>query len=67
MNTLTSQTEYAELSARIETLLQKATKGGGFHSLTLDKGDELARFSLLAEAYEDRIPLMPTKVDAGHA
>lgn len=48
--------------AHIETFLQKATASGGFASLTLEEADELAKLSLLAEAYEDSIPLMPIKV-----
>ncbi len=63
MNALTSKADYDQLMARIETYLQKATVGGGFDSLTADEGDELARLSLLAEAYEDSIPLMPIIIE----
>lgn len=62
METPTNETEYRDLMARIETFLQKATVGGGFASLSAEEADELARLSLLAEAYEDSIPLMPIKV-----
>lgn len=62
MNTPTNETEYQALMVRIETFLQKATAGGGFDSLSAEEGDELAGLSLLAEAYEDSIPLMPIKV-----
>ncbi len=62
MHTPTNETEYQDLMARIETFLQKATAGGGFASLSAGEADELAQLSLLAEAYEDSIPLMPIKV-----
>jgi HTH-type transcriptional regulator/antitoxin HigA len=62
METPVNETEYRDLMARIETFLQKATAGGGFASLSAEEADELARLSLLAEAYEDSIPLMPIKV-----
>ncbi|WP_026262137.1 helix-turn-helix domain-containing protein [Spirosoma panaciterrae] len=58
----TNPTEYQQLMAQIETLLQKATVGGGFDTLTPEEGTELAQLSELAEAYEDSIPLMPIKV-----
>lgn len=54
--------EYQALMARIEAFLQKATAGGGFASLSSEEGDELAQLSLLAEAYEDSIPMMPIKM-----
>ncbi|TAE30875.1 MAG: helix-turn-helix domain-containing protein [Cytophagales bacterium] len=47
---------------RIEAFLQKATAGGGFSALSQEEGDELHRLSLLAEAYEDSIPIMPLPV-----
>lgn len=62
MNAPTNKGEYDELMAITETFLQKATVGSGFASLTPQESDELARLSLLAEAYEDSIPLMPIKV-----
>ena len=62
METPVNETEYRDLMARIETFLQKATAGGGFASLSAEEADELAHLSLLAEAYEDSIPLMPIKV-----
>ena len=54
-----NKTEYRQLMTHIETFLQKATKGGGFDSLTLEDRNKLARLSALAETYEDDIPLMP--------
>ena len=57
--------EYRQLMARIENYLQKATTLGGFASLSADEASELARLSLLAEEYEDGIPLMPIQVPRG--
>lgn len=50
------------LMEEIEVFLQKATNGGGFEILTPEEGNELLRLSLLAEAYEDSIPIMPLPV-----
>jgi len=63
MNAPTNRAEYDELMAHIEIFLQKATAGGGFDALTTQEGDELARLALLAEAYEDSIPLMPVLIE----
>lgn len=63
MNAPTNKAEYDTLMAHIETYLQKVTTGGGFDCLTDIEGDELARLSLLAEAYEDSIPLMPVVIE----
>ena len=52
-------TEYTALIAEIETYLQKVTQQGSFDSLSPSEADELHRLSLLAEAYEKSIPLMP--------
>ncbi|MBK7937798.1 MAG: helix-turn-helix domain-containing protein [Lewinellaceae bacterium] len=46
---------------KVETYLQKATRGGGFQSLAPEEQHELHRLSLLAEAWEDNIPLMPIR------
>ncbi len=43
----------------IEGYLAKATEGGGFHSLLPSEAKEVKQLSLLAEAWEDGIPLMP--------
>jgi HTH-type transcriptional regulator/antitoxin HigA len=58
----TTYADYQQLMAQIETLLQKATAGGGFAALNPDEATELAQLSAWAEAYEDSIPLMPIKV-----
>ncbi len=43
----------------IEGYLSKATEGDGFQSFLPTETQELQHLSLLAEAWEDRIPLMP--------
>ena len=54
-------TEYEQVMQIIEGYLQKATNGGGFQSLPVQESQELQRLSLLAETWEDSIPLMPLK------
>ncbi len=54
-------TEYEQVMQIIEGYLQKATQGGGFQSLSKPESGELQRLSLLAETWEDNIPLMPLK------
>ena len=61
INQVTNENEYKETMATIETYLQKATQGGGFESLSPAEADELHRLSVMAEAYEDSIPLMPIR------
>jgi HTH-type transcriptional regulator/antitoxin HigA len=46
---------------QIEALLQKSTQMGGFDKLPKEDADILASLSLLAEQFEDNIPLMPIK------
>ena len=58
----TDEKEYTKVMAEIEFLLQKATRQGGFQSLTLEETEQLQKLSLTAEAYEDSIPLMPIPV-----
>ena len=65
MKKLTNDTEYRQLMTRIESYLQKATTLGGFTSLSADEASELASLSLLAEEYEDSLPLMPIQVPQG--
>ncbi|MBO0934678.1 helix-turn-helix domain-containing protein [Fibrella sp. HMF5036] len=48
--------------AEIETYLQRVTQHGSFDLLTQAEADELQRLSLMAEAFEDSIPLMPIRV-----
>lgn len=53
--------EYDEVMKRIEKLLQKSTKGGGVKRLPPKELETIKKLSLMAEAYEDSIPLMPMK------
>ena len=52
---------YEQVMQIIEGYLQKATQGGGFQSLLPQESEELQRLSLLAETWEDSVPLMPLK------
>lgn len=58
---LKSRKEYDKVMERIEKLLQKSTQLGGFDKLSVVDRNVLADLSLLAEQYEDSIPLMPMK------
>lgn len=53
--------EYDEVMKRIEKLLQKTTRNGGFEKLPAKEVETLKKLSLIAEKYEDSIPLMPIK------
>jgi HTH-type transcriptional regulator / antitoxin HigA len=53
--------EYEEVMKRIEKLLQKTTKSGGFKNLAAKEVKTLQQLSLMAEQYEDSIPMMPVK------
>ena len=53
--------EYNEVMQRIEKILQKTTKNEGFDKLPVKVKEELKQLSLMAENYEDSIPLMPIK------
>lgn len=53
--------EYEAVMARIEKLLQKSTEAGGFDKLTKKEAETLENLSLIAEQFEDSIPLMPIK------
>ena len=57
-----NEREYKVTMKTVESLLNKATKAGGFHKLSTDEAAMLANLSKLAEAYEDNIlKLMPIK------
>jgi HTH-type transcriptional regulator / antitoxin HigA len=58
---ITSRKEYDEVMSKIESLLQKATELGGFENLSKTDRANLSQLSILAEQYEDGIPLMPMK------
>lgn len=53
--------EYDAVMAHIETLLQKSTEAGRFDKLTKKDAETLKNLSLIAEQFEDSIPLMPIK------
>ena len=53
--------DYKKVMQIIEGYLGKATKGGGFQSLSDTETKELKQLSLLAETWEDSLPLMPIK------
>jgi HTH-type transcriptional regulator/antitoxin HigA len=53
--------EYEAVMARIEKLIQKSTEAGGFDKLTKKETETLENLSLIAEQFEDSIPLMPIK------
>lgn len=58
---ITSESDYQMVMEKVEAYLQKATQNGGFHTLDAQERTELQHLSLLAEAWEDRVPLMPIK------
>lgn len=53
-----SEIEYKIVMNRIETLLQKSTKGG-LEKLSSKEKIELEQLAHLAEKYEDAVPMMP--------
>ena len=54
-----SHDEYICVMETIEKYLQKSTKGGGFSVLNHLEIEDLGSLSVLAEQYEDSIPLAP--------
>lgn len=58
---LSSREDYNKVMKDVEKLLQKSTKLGGFEHLSKEDAAKLAELSLMAEQYEDSIPLMPIK------
>lgn len=62
LNKIRSEKEYKAVMKTIETLLEKATRLGGFHMLPKQQSEMLAKLSRLAEAYEDNTKqLMPVR------
>jgi HTH-type transcriptional regulator/antitoxin HigA len=61
MYKINSEAEYQEVMERIEGYLQKSTRNGGVQILSALENEELRNLSLLAESWEDGIPLMPIK------
>ena len=58
---IADRAEYNEVMKQIEVLLQKSTSNGGIDGLSADETNTLQELSLMAEHYEDSIPLMPIK------
>lgn len=58
---INSKEEYLQVMEKVESYLQRATSGGGFQSLNQDEREDLWQLSLMAEAWEDDIPLMPIR------
>lgn len=56
-----SEEEYLQVMEKVETYLQRATAGGGFQGLSSEEQEDLHHLSLMAEAWEDNIPLMPIR------
>lgn len=54
-----SRKEYDKVMSKIESLLQKATELGGFEKLSKTDRADLSQLSVIAEQYEDDVPLMP--------
>jgi HTH-type transcriptional regulator/antitoxin HigA len=58
---INSEAEYRQVMDRVESYLSKATAQGGSQTLSTSEKEELHHLSLLAEAWEDGIPLMPIR------
>lgn len=62
LSRIQNKNQYDAVMQTIESLLEKATKKGGFHHLSKEEGNLLASLSKLAESYEDNVmKLMPLK------
>lgn len=58
-----NEKQYNQVMSLIENFIQKATDGGGFHSLSKKEADELERLGLLAEKFEDEVlKIMPMRL-----
>ncbi len=58
-----NEKQYNQVMSLIENFIQKATDGGGFHSLSKKEADELERLGLLAEKFEDEVlKVMPMRL-----
>jgi len=58
---INSEAEYLEVMDRVESYLSKSKTQGGFSTLSSIEKEELQHLSILAEAWEDGIPLMPIR------
>ncbi len=57
-----TEKEFTLVMKTIDALLDKATKNGGFHTLSKEEASMLSSFSKMAEVYEDKtLMLMPIK------
>lgn len=62
MKRITSEKQFKASMTTIDTLLDKATKQGGFHTLSKEESNFLADLSKQVEDYEDNaLHLMPIK------
>ena len=63
INKIRNEVQYNQVMTMIESIIEKATAGGGFYSLSKDEANELESLSLLAEQYEDDVlKIMPLPV-----
>jgi HTH-type transcriptional regulator / antitoxin HigA len=58
---INTEEEYHQVMEQVEVYLRKSTEQGGAHTLSAAEKTELRHLSLLAEAWEDNIPLMPIR------
>lgn len=58
---INTRKEYDNVMNKIEVLLQKASELGGFENLSKADRSKLSQLSVMAEQFEDEIPLMPMK------
>lgn len=58
---ISSEDEYRQVMDRVESYLVKSTAQGGLHTLSLPEKEDLRQLSLLAESWEDGIPMMPIR------
>ena len=58
---INSEEAYQQVMERVQSYLQKSTEQGGRHTLTSVEKEDLRHLSLLAETWEDGIPLMPIR------
>ena len=58
---ITTHDDYVDTMNRIEKHLQKVTQLGGFATLSEAEAEELATLSVVAEQYENAIPVFPIR------
>ena len=58
---INSDSDYQLVMEKIETYIRNATQNGGFHTLSAAERADLQHLSLLAEAWEDKTPVMPIR------